>query len=63
MEQIIENLGGHTAASVSKNTDYVLVGENPGSKFHQARNLHIKTLAYEELLEMIAQYKGKDRLF
>lgn len=63
IEEMIRRLGGHTAASVSKNTDYVLVGENPGSKFHQARNLHIKTLTYEELLEMIAQYKGKDRLF
>ncbi|MDQ7786798.1 MAG: NAD-dependent DNA ligase LigA [Thermodesulfovibrionales bacterium] len=63
IEEMIRRLGGHTASSVSKKTDYVLVGEDPGSKAGQAKNLHVKTLAYDELLEMIAQYRGKDRLF
>ncbi|MCG2722736.1 MAG: hypothetical protein L6290_12105 [Thermodesulfovibrionales bacterium] len=63
IEEMIRRLGGHTASSVSKKTDYVLVGENPGSKLLQARTLHVKTLAYEELIEMIAQYRKEARLF
>lgn len=52
-EQLID-LGAKVASSVSKKTDYVLVGDNPGSKSDRAKDLAITTLdieAFERLLE------------
>ena len=51
--ELIENHGGTTTSSVSKNTDYVLAGESAGSKLDKARNLDIKIIDEEEFLEMI----------
>lgn len=45
--------GGKVASSVSKNTDYVVVGENPGSKFEKAKELELKILNEDELLKML----------
>lgn len=55
VEELVESLGGHAASSVSKSTDYVLVGENPGSKLEKAKDLGIKTISYEDLLMLIAR--------
>jgi DNA ligase (NAD+) len=52
-EDKIETLGGQASSSVSKKTDFVVMGENPGSKFEKARTLGIKILTEEEFLEMI----------
>jgi DNA ligase (NAD+) len=49
----IEMLGGHTSGSVSKKTDYVIYGENAGSKLATAHKLGIKTLTEEEFLEIL----------
>lgn len=49
----IEKLGGRVSGSVSKKTDYVLAGENPGSKYEKAVKLDIKILDEEEFLSMI----------
>jgi DNA ligase (NAD+) len=57
VEELIEGLGGHTASAVSKNTDYVIVGENPGSKLRKAGELGVKTISYEELSELIENRK------
>jgi len=46
-------LGGNVSSSVSKNTDYVVAGENPGSKFEKAKKLGIKIITEEEFLQMI----------
>ncbi|ACV61673.1 DNA ligase, NAD-dependent [Desulfofarcimen acetoxidans DSM 771] len=43
-KQFIEGLGGKVTASVSKSTDYVLAGENPGSKYDKAVKLGIKVI-------------------
>jgi DNA ligase (NAD+) len=50
---IVESLGGMTTSSVSKKVDYVIVGEDPGSKFDKAKELGIKTLTEEEFKKMI----------
>ena len=37
--KIIEDMGGIVTTTVSKNTDSLLFGENPGSKYEKAQNL------------------------
>lgn len=52
-EDIIEKLGGKTSGSVSKKTDYVLAGEEAGSKLTKAQNLGITIISETEFKEMI----------
>lgn len=49
---VLEN-GGDWVSSVSKNTDYLVVGENPGSKFQDAEKLGVKTIDEKEFLKML----------
>lgn len=49
---IIEKFGGKASGSVSKNTDYVLAGEEAGSKLTKAENLGIKIIHEAEFLKM-----------
>ena len=50
---IIEKFGGKTSSSVSKKTDYVLAGEEAGSKLTKAQNLGVKIITEQEFDEMI----------
>ncbi len=50
---LIEQNGGKTSSSVSKKTDYVLAGEDAGSKLTKAQSLGITILSEEELLSML----------
>lgn len=49
---IIESYGGKTAGSVSKKTDYVLAGDEAGSKLDKAQQLGIKIIDEEEFKKM-----------
>ncbi|MBR4110840.1 MAG: NAD-dependent DNA ligase LigA [Clostridia bacterium] len=51
--EIIERFGGKASSSVSKKTDYVLAGEEAGSKLTKAESLGIKIITEAEFLEMI----------
>ncbi len=51
---LVKSSGGMTASSVSKKVDFVVVGEDPGSKFDRAKELGIKTLTEEEFKKMIS---------
>ena len=52
-KQKILEFGGKVASSVSKNTDYVIAGENAGSKFDDAQKLNIKIINEKEFLELV----------
>lgn len=52
-KELLESLGANVTGSVTKKTDYVLLGENPGSKYDKAIELDIKIISEEELNENI----------
>ncbi len=49
----IRALGGNISSSVSQNTNYLISGKNPGSKFEKAKKLEVKIIDEKEFLEMI----------
>lgn len=52
-KEILESKGANVTGSVTKKTDYVLLGENPGSKYDKAKELGIEIINEEEFNEMI----------
>ena len=55
----IEAAGGKVAGSVSKKTDFVLVGTDPGSKFTKAQSLDIIILQEAQFMELLSGYQGE----
>lgn len=54
LKDIVERLGGKVTSSVSSKTDYVIVGENPGSKYERAVELGIDIIDEERLRSFIS---------
>lgn len=54
-KELIEQNGGKVTGSVSKKTDYLLAGENAGSKLTKAESLGIAVISEDELKEMIQE--------
>jgi DNA ligase (NAD+) len=53
VEELIERHGGRAVSQVSASTDYLVVGENAGSKLAKAEKLGVRKLTYEELVSML----------
>jgi DNA ligase (NAD+) len=53
--KLIEDLGGRVSSSVSKKTDFVIVGKDPGAKYDNALKLGVKTISEEEFEKMIGK--------
>jgi DNA ligase (NAD+) len=53
IDEAIRSAGGKTASSVSKNTDFVLAGEEPGSKLDKALRLGVKIINEKQFLAMM----------
>ncbi|HEY8505789.1 MAG TPA: BRCT domain-containing protein, partial [Gemmataceae bacterium] len=57
IESLIKRLGGKATGSVSKNTDYLIAGENAGSKLAKAKELGVEIISEDDFDRMIG--KGK----
>jgi DNA ligase (NAD+) len=53
MEKLIRDHGGKASGSVSKKTDFVVAGEEAGSKLTKAGELNVKVLTEEEFFAML----------
>ncbi|HUI92055.1 MAG TPA: NAD-dependent DNA ligase LigA [Chitinivibrionales bacterium] len=54
-QRLIEERGGHASGSVSKKTDYVVAGGEPGSKYEKAKSLGVKIVTEEEFVRMLKE--------
>ena len=52
IKEKIESVGGKVTDSVSKKTDYLILGENPGSKYQKAQELGITIIKEEDLIKL-----------
>ena len=55
-QKIIEDLGGNVSTAVSRNTDFVLAGESPGSKLDRANELGVPVLDEKKFKEIIGPF-------
>ncbi|MBI2995097.1 MAG: NAD-dependent DNA ligase LigA [Candidatus Melainabacteria bacterium] len=52
-EELIKNLGGRAISSISKSTDYLVLGQDPGSKLKKAKELNIPVLTEQEFIKLV----------
>ena len=53
IEELIRKSGGNPSSSVSKNTDFLVCGDDAGSKLDKAKALGVKIISEEDFKEMI----------
>ena len=53
MTELVEKNGGKVSGSVSKNTDFVIAGEDAGSKLAKAQSLGVLVITLEEFMDML----------
>ena len=53
VKEWIQSFGGKVTDSVSAKTDYLVLGENPGSKLEKARQLNVKILDEQGLKQLV----------
>lgn len=63
IEALIESHGGHAASAVSASTDYLVAGEDAGSKFEKAKKLGVKIISFDALIKMTEEGSAQRRLF
>jgi DNA ligase (NAD+) len=59
IQDYIKKLGGKVTDSVSKNTDYLICGNEPGSKLQKAQQLGIKIITEEEFEKLVKERMNK----
>ena len=52
-QRLVEELGGKYSSSVSKNTDFVVGGKNPGSKYNKAKQLGVRIINEKTFMRFI----------
>jgi len=52
-KELVRNLGGNVSESVGKKTDYVVAGDNPGSKYDKAMELGVRILSEDEFEDIL----------
>ncbi|NLM37344.1 MAG: NAD-dependent DNA ligase LigA, partial [Firmicutes bacterium] len=57
-EEAIRRLGGNPSSAVSRRTDYVVVGADPGSKYEKAQALGVPILTEEEFIQLLQESAG-----
>ena len=55
IERTVKEAGGKTASSVSKKTDFLLAGENPGSKLQKAKKLSVEIINEKQFMQILEQ--------
>ena len=57
-EEMVKKLGGAAGSTVTRNTGYLVVGTDPGSKLDRAQTLGIRLLTEEQFLELLKKAAG-----
>ena len=63
VEDLLEKHGGRSSSALSAKTDFLIAGEEPGSKLAKAKALGVRTISYAELLKLVEERSGHPRLF
>jgi DNA ligase (NAD+) len=61
-KQMIEDAGGKVSGAVSKKTDYVVAGEDPGTKLEKARDLGVKVINESEMLSLVGAHLSGNQI-
>lgn len=54
-KQLIQRMGAKIGNTISKNTDYLIIGDNPGSKAKKAEELNVKIINEDEWIKIIKE--------